>query len=268
MLSPLHAVVPVQFLKGPTVHLSATIGFQEGEVPLERELQTTTFTSLNSPHPFCPASQLTPHFPEEVDRVTVLSTEQRRGLKPRRLSCGRVTGPCSPVLFTRWCGQSIETAATWWIRPLPNPTCSQEQQGMNILQRADSLAECQPLSVPRQGFCLSTTVHPLKEDLSLDSSHPRDNLITYYNSVLYFHKDFLKLYLWTSAPCKIIFSTPISFSPLNGTQVNRKWWTSLLYWPSIISPGLGSTVHGVLLMFWQTSDQIVWSVLDDEDLDD
>lgn len=62
MLSPLHAVVLVQFLEGPLLPLSATIGFEEGEVPLEMELQATTFTSFNSLNPFLPAGQLTPCF--------------------------------------------------------------------------------------------------------------------------------------------------------------------------------------------------------------
>lgn len=65
MLSPLDAVVLVQFLEGPLLPLSATIGFEEGEVPLERDLQTTSFTSLNSPNPFLPAGQLTPQFHSE-----------------------------------------------------------------------------------------------------------------------------------------------------------------------------------------------------------
>lgn len=59
MLSPLDAVVLAQFLEGPLLPLSAMIDFEEGEVPLERELQTATFTSLNSPNPFQPDGQLT-----------------------------------------------------------------------------------------------------------------------------------------------------------------------------------------------------------------
>lgn len=62
MLSPLDVVVLVQFHEDPLQHLSATIGFEEGEVPLKRKLQTTTFTSLNSPNPFLPAGQLTLRF--------------------------------------------------------------------------------------------------------------------------------------------------------------------------------------------------------------
>lgn len=81
MLSPLDAVVPVQFLKGPLLPLSATIGFQQGGVPLEWELQTTTFTSLNSPDHFLPAGQLTPRFTEKGGYVTVLLMEQLHSLK-------------------------------------------------------------------------------------------------------------------------------------------------------------------------------------------
>ncbi len=46
MSSPLDAVVLVQFLGGPSLPLSATIGFEEGEVTLERDLQTSTFFEL------------------------------------------------------------------------------------------------------------------------------------------------------------------------------------------------------------------------------
>lgn len=41
MLSLLDAVVLVKFLEGPLLPLSARIGFEKGEVPLEREIQTT-----------------------------------------------------------------------------------------------------------------------------------------------------------------------------------------------------------------------------------
>lgn len=49
MLSPLDAVVLVQFLEGPLLPLSATIGFEEGEVSLERDLQIQYFHFLELP---------------------------------------------------------------------------------------------------------------------------------------------------------------------------------------------------------------------------
>lgn len=79
MLSPLDAVVLVQFLEGPLLPLSARIDFEEVEVSLERELQTATFTSLNSSNPFQPNGQLTPRFHSE-----------------RRLCHGAVDGKVAP----------------------------------------------------------------------------------------------------------------------------------------------------------------------------
>lgn len=82
MLPPLDAVVLLQFLQGPLLPLSATMGFAEGEVLLERELQTTTFTSLNSPNPFLPAGQLILVFTQRGHPVTLLLMEKGQHFKP------------------------------------------------------------------------------------------------------------------------------------------------------------------------------------------
>lgn len=62
MLSPLNAVVLVQFLEGPLLPLSATKGFVEGEILLKNKTADYYFHFLELQNVFLLIGQLRPPF--------------------------------------------------------------------------------------------------------------------------------------------------------------------------------------------------------------
>lgn len=165
MLSPLDAFVLLQFLEDPLLPLSATICFEEGGVPLERETSDYYFHFLELPKSLSACRSIDSSFSLRGGHVTLPLMEKWHSFKPRCLRTIAWMFPthdcCSPT-DTRKVSRRQQSDESLRIQIQP---VLRNSRGMNILQHDDSLTECQPLSVHWQGLAFQP-VHSMKETFS------------------------------------------------------------------------------------------------------